>query len=198
MSGNFYVTIGRQNGCGGRLIGKELAQRLGVAYYDRDILIDLIADDCGLTKETVAGLMEHRTSSLLYEMATLSQTNPLEEQVFISKTRIVGKLAEQGSMVIVGACADYILRDKENLLKVFLYGSPETRIDRITKVYKTTDYLTPGQLKSMDRKRADYYRFFTSSKWGERSNYDILVNTDVGLNNATDMLETICRSRFLK
>jgi len=198
MASNFYITIGRQHGCGGRIVGRELADRLGVSYYDRDILIDLIAEDCGLTRETVSGLMEHRTSSLLYEMATLSQTNPLEEQVFISKTRTVNKLAEQGSAVFVGACADYILRDRENLIKVFLYGSPGSRIDRICSVYKDADYLTANQLKTMDRKRADYYRFFTSYKWGDRENYDILINTDIGLNNVTDMLETISRNQFFK
>ncbi len=196
MSENFYITIGRQHGCGGRIVGEDLAKRLGVAYYDRDSVTDMIADDCGLTPEAVSGLMERRTSSLLYEMATLGQTNPLEEQVFISKTRIVNKLADEGSFVIVGICADYILRDRENLLKVFLYGDPKQRIDRIVNVYHDTDYLSEQKLKNLDRNRADYYRFFTSYKWGNRVNYDILLNTDLGLDNVAEMLELISRKQF--
>ncbi|MBQ9066186.1 MAG: cytidylate kinase-like family protein [Clostridia bacterium] len=193
---HYYITIGRQHGCGGRLIGKELADRLGIAYYDRDTITDMIAEDCGLSPEAVSGLMERRTSSLLYEMATLGQTNPLEEQVFISKTRIVNRLADQGSFVIVGICADYILRDRKNLLKVFLYGDPVERMDRIVNVYHDYDYLSEQKLKALDRNRADYYRFFTSYKWGNRANYDILINTDVGLEGVTDMLELIAKKRF--
>lgn len=192
----YYITIGRQHGCGGRLVGADLAKRLGIKYYDRDSVTNMISEDCGLTPDAVAGLMERRTSSLLYEMATLGQTNPLEEQVFISKTRIVNKLADESSFVIVGVCGDYILREREHLLRVFLYDDPKNRIDRIINVYHDADYLTEQQLKSMDRNRADYYRFFTSYKWGNRNNYDLLMNTNVGLDTVTDMLELIAKKRF--
>ena len=193
----FYITIGRQHGCGGRIIGKELAKRLNINYYDKEIIIDMIAKETGFARETVSGLMEHRTSSLLYEMATLAHTNPLEEQVFIAKTTIVNRLADQGPFVIVGSCADYILRDRENLLRIFLYGDPEKRIERIVNVYKDCSYMNEQQLKAFDRNRADYYRFFTSYKWGVRSNYDMLLNTDLGLESITDMLELIARKSFL-
>ena len=196
MLDKYYITIGRQSGCGGRLVGRELAGRLGIAYYDKDNIIDMVAEDCGLAPEVVAGLMERKTSSLLYEMATFSQTNPLAEQVFLSKTRVVNALADEGPMVLVGSCGDYILRERENLLKVFLYGSAEKRLDRIVNVYKDIPSMTPQKLKSADKSRADYYRFFTAGKWGEWSNYDILMNTDLGLDPVTDMLEHIARVRF--
>ena len=192
----YYITIGRQPGCGGRLVGRELADRLGIAYYDRDNIIDLIAEDTGLAPETVAGLMERKTSSFLYDMATAAQMNPLEEQVFLSKNRVINELADKGSLVLVGSCGDYLLRERENLLKVFLYGSPTQRIDRIVNLYHDYDSLTPQKLTSIDKKRADYYRFFTSGKWGEWSNYDLLMNTDLGLDPVTDMLEHIARVRF--
>lgn len=193
---SYYISISRQSGCGGRLVGKDLADRLGIAYYDRDNIIDLVAEDCGLARQSVVELMERKTSSLLYEMATLAHTNPLEEQVFLSKTRVVNELADQGPLVIVGSCGDYILRDREHLLKVFLYGSTEQRIDRIVNVYKDYPSLTQQKLKALDKNRADYYRFFTSSKWGDWSNYDILFNTDLGLEPVTDMLEHIANVRF--
>ncbi len=193
---SYYISISRQRGCGGRLVGKELADRLGIAYYDKDNIIDLVAEDCGLARETVAELMERKTSSLLYELSSIANPNPLEDQVYLSKTRVVTALAEQGSMVIVGSCADYILRDEENLLKVFLYGSAEQRIDRIVNVYKDVESLSTQKLKSLDKSRADYYRFFTSRKWGDWSNYDILLNTDLGLEPVTDMLEHVVKVRL--
>lgn len=193
---NYYITIGRQRGCGGRLVGKELAERLGIAYYDKENIIALVAEDSGLDPDTVSGLMERRTSSLLYEMATFAQTNPLEEQVFLSVTRVVNRLADESSLVLVGSCGDYILRDREHLLKVFLYGSPEKRIDRIVNVYEDTQGLTPQKLRNLDKSRADYYRFFTSYKWGDWANYDLLMNTDLGLEPVTDMLEHVAKVRF--
>lgn len=193
---SYYISISRQSGCGGRLVGKDLADRLGIAYYDRDNIIDLVAEDCGLARQSVVELMERKTSSLLYEMATFAHTNPLEEQVFLSKTRVVNELADQGPLVIVGSCGDYILRDREHLLKVFLYGSTEQRIDRIVNLYKDYPSLTQQKLKALDKNRADYYRFFTSSKWGDWSNYDILLNTDLGLEPVGDMLEHIAKVRF--
>lgn len=193
---NYYITIGRQPGCGGRLVGKDLAARLGIAYYDKDNIIALVAEDTGLDPTNVAGLMDRKASSFLYEMATMAPMNPLEEQVFLSKTRVINTLADQGSMVIVGSCADYILRDRENLLKVFLYGTPEKRIERIVNVYKDFDKMTPQKLKNLDKQRADYYRFFTALKWGDWSNYDLLMNTDLGLDPVTDMLEHIAKVRF--
>lgn len=193
---SYYITISRQSGCGGRLVGKALADRLSIAYYDKDNIIDLVAEDCGLARESVVELMERKTSSLLYEMATFAHTNPLEEQVFLSKTRVVNELADRGSMVIVGSCGDYILRDRENLLKVFLYGSTEQRIDRIVNVYKDFPSLTPQKLKALDKNRADYYRFFTSRKWDEWANHDIMFNTDLGLEPVIDMLEHIAKVRF--
>lgn len=193
---SYYIAISRQNGCGGRLVGKELAKRLDIAYYDKDNIIDLVAADCGLAREVVVELMDRKTSSLLYEMATFSNTNPLEDQVFLSKNRVVNELADKGSLVMVGSCGDYILRERENLLKVFLYGSTESRIDRILNVYHDHPDINPQRLKNLDKKRADYYRFFTSRKWGDWANSDVLFNTDLGLDTVTDMLEHIAKVEF--
>lgn len=193
---NCYITIGRQYGCGGRIVGKKLSELLGIPYYDKDMVIDLIAKDCGLAREAVAKLMDKRSSSLLYEMATLGQNKPLEEQVFLSKTRIINQLADQGSMIVVGCCGDYILADRPNLLKVFLYGSNEERLKRIALYGDNQGVKAENELKRVDRQRADYYRFFTNTKWGERENYDLLMNTDVGTDTVARILEEICKKRF--
>ena len=193
---SYLITIGRQHGCGGRVIGKDLADRLGIEYYDKNIIHQLIADDCGIDEEMVSELMEKKGSSLLYEMASFGKTNPLEEQVFISKSKVIKELADHHSCVIVGKCADYILRDYDNVLNVFLYADIGDRIDRIVSVYKDFPAITEKELNKMDRQRSNYYHFYTTRKWGERKNYDIMINTSVGLDNVTSMLETIARGRF--
>lgn len=193
---SYVITIGRQTGCGGRIIGKDLADRLGIEYYDKNIIHQLIADDCGIDEGVVSELMEKRGSSLLYEMANFGKSTPLEEQIYISKTKIIKELADNHTCVIVGKCADYILRDYDNVLKVFLYGSPEDRINRLVNEYHEYESLTEHDLRTLDRKRANYYHFFTTLKWGERRNYDLLVNTHLGLDSVTAMLETIVRGRF--
>lgn len=193
---NYVITIGRQHGCGGRIIGKKLAEKLGINYYDKNILSGLIAEDCGIAKETVDEMMEKHTSSFLYEIASFGKEGPLEEQIYLSKNKIMNKLADEGSCVIVGACADYILRDRKNLLTVFLYGEPESRIKRIVEVYKDASSMTEHQLKLVDRKRANYYHFFTTKKWGDRKNYDLLINTELGIDNVTDMLAKMAIERF--
>ena len=104
------------------------------------------------------------------------------------------EIAGKSSCVIVGICADYILRDRKNILKVFLYGDIPDRIDRIVNYYNDAQSMTEQELKTIDRKRANYYHFFTTLKWGERKNYDMLINTGIGVENVTDMLETIARS----
>ena len=193
---NFVITIGRQHGCGGRLIGKKLADNLGIDYYDRDNLIKLIAKDCAISEEVVSEMMEKHTSSFLYEIASFGVTEPLEEQIFLSKNKITNELADKGPCVIVGACADYILRESANALKVFLYGDVHSRIKRIVEVYKDVESITEHQLKTIDRKRANYYHFFTTQKWGDRNNYDILINTCLGIDNVVEMLEKIAVERF--
>ena len=194
---SYVITIGRQHGCGGRVIGKDLADRLGIEYYDKNIIHQLIADDCGMDEEMVSEFMEKKGSSLLYEMASgFGKSNPLDEQVYISKTRIIKELADNHTCVIVGKCADYILRDYDNVLNVFLYADIQDRIDRIVSVYKDFPAITEKQLHKMDKQRANYYKFYTSRKWGDSSNYDIMINTSVGLDNVTSMLETIALGRF--
>lgn len=193
---SYVITIGRQHGCGGRLVGRELATRLGIKYYDKEIIKGLIAEKCGITVETVNDLMEKRTSSLLYEMAVFADKGPLEEQIFIAQSEIVKELAEKESCVFVGCCADYILRDHTDKITVFLHGTIESRIERLVNQYKDATDINERMLKNIDKKRANYYHFFTTQKWGEKNNYDILVNTCVGIGNVTDMLEIIARNRF--
>lgn len=193
---NYVITIGRQHGCGGRLVGRELATRLGIKYCDKEIIKGLIAERCDISVETVNELMERRTSSLLYEMAVFTDKGPLEEQIFIAQSEIVKELAEKESCVFVGCCADYILREYTNKVTVFLYGDIESRIERLVNHYKDTNDINERTLKTIDKKRANYYHFFTTQKWGDKNNYDILVNTCIGVDNVTDMLETIARNRF--
>ena len=196
MANGFVITIGRQSGCGGGIVGKTLADSLGIEYYDKKIIHQLIADDCGIDEDLVSELMERKGSSFIPGAATYGKSGSLEEQVFLSKVKIIKELADNHSCVIVGKCADYILRDYENVLNVFLYGTYEERIRRLVEDYKEYDSITEKELKHQDKHRAKYYEFFTGRKWGDQDNYDVMINTKLGLNETAAMLETIARNRF--
>ena len=191
MSDNYVITISRQSGCGGGIIGKQLADSLGIEYYDKKIIHQLIADDCGIDEELVAELMEKKSSNIFGVTS-----NSLEEQVFASKVKIIRELAENHSCVIVGKCADYILRDYDNVLNIFLYGEMQDRINRLINEYHEYESITEKELRNQDKKRANYYEFFTSRKWGDRDNYDAMINTRIGLGATAKMLETFARERF--
>ena len=193
---NYVITIGRQYGCGGRKIGREIADKLGIAYYDKEIVKGMIAEDCGVTKEAVSEFMEKRTSSLLYEMAVFAVMGPLEEKVFISQTKIVKQLAEKSSCVFVGVCADYILRDYDRLFKVFLKGDVTKRLVTVKEQHKDIEDITERDLKTADRKRASYYNFFTTQKWGEKDNYDLIADISLGKDVLVNMISSIAGEKF--
>lgn len=190
---NYIITIGRQFGCHGKEVGKELAKRLGIEYYDADKVNEYIAEDCGITKKEVDEFMEKRTSSLLYEMAVFAVMGPMEEKVFFSQTKVVKQLAEKSSCVFVGVCADYILKDQENVFKIFLQGDINKRLETAKKDYPG---LTEKDIKTADRKRASYYNFFTAQKWGEKGIYDIILNVGLGFDLIIDVLEKIAMEKF--
>lgn len=112
---HFVITISREYGSGGRLIGQALAERLGIDFYDKEI-INMLMEESGFTRETVEEWQEKKTSSFLYNLYMSTQERPLSDQIYLAKTKIVNELADKGSCVIVGNCGDYILRDRDNVL----------------------------------------------------------------------------------
>ena len=188
MSSRTVITIARQYGSGGREIGEMLAQKLGVPYYDKE-LIALAAKKSGLSEEVFRQADERATSSLLYSlvMGTYGfgggvvgmNDMPINDKLFLIQADIIRKAAEKGACVIVGRCADYVLRERKDCLKVFIHADRDSRLRRAVEKYgidpaKVSDFLT-----KKDKQRANYYNFYTNKKWDSMQNYDLTIDSSV-------------------
>lgn len=179
------VTIGRELGSGGRELGKRIAEKLGFAYYDNEIITG-IAQKTELAESYVKQIVERVPvasfpitighSFYPHLGSNIDQTT----SIYVQQSNIILEMAEKSDCVIVGRCADYILRD-QNPFKIFVYASKESRIQRCKLKAQETEQLTDKQIwrniRKVDRNRSKYYMFYTGHKWGDKFNYDICVNT---------------------
>lgn len=180
---NRIITISREFGSGGRTIGKEVAARLGIKCYDSE-LIGKIASESGFAEAYVKDRVEDAQHKSWFANALSSgrdfQTGlSTQDYIWQAQRKVILDLAEQESCVIVGRCADYILSDYDNCLKVFIHASMEKRAERIVEVYGEREESPEKRLKDKDRKRKEYYRFFTDTEWGVASNYHITLDSGV-------------------
>jgi len=178
------ITIGREFGSGGRELGKRLAEKLEIPFYDKEILT-AIAEESGLAhsyvEEIVEGKIVHYYPIMIGRTFAYQDVSLFPNDVVFSKqSEIIRRMAEKGSCVIVGRCADYILRDMQPL-NIFVYADLESRMERCFKRAPETEHFSPAEMKKhiqkTDKKRADYYQFYTGMSWGDKANYDICVNT---------------------
>lgn len=179
------ITVGRNFGSGGREVGRRLAERLGIAYYDHEIVKEM-AKRTNLTEEYISQIEESRTIPLLPITigTTFSpQFYPMLDQslqVFTEQSKIIKEMAEKSDCVIVGRCADYLLRDKKPL-RLFIYADMEYRIRRCRERGDADEDLSDRALRSkilgVDKERSRYYQLYTNQTWGARENYDLCINT---------------------
>ena len=182
---NKIITIGREFGSGGRELGRRLARELGFDYYDKEILTE-IAKHTSLSEEYVQQVVENQPRQLFPITVGRSflyvDTQPLQQAstVFRAQQEIIREMAERSNCVIVGRCADYILRDKKPF-RIFVYADMQSRIDRCrsraAEGENMTDKEYKQQITSMDKSRARYYDFYTDMKWGDKLNYELCINT---------------------
>ena len=193
------ITIGRELGSGGRTIGKAVAEKLGVAYYDRE-LIDAAAKESGLSPDFIEKNEQAVTGSFLYNIAMgnsysygmlgLAGTNtlPLTMQVFLAQQKVILEYTKT-PCVIVGRCADYILRDREDVLKVFVYSDLEKRAQRAIERYGCDRKKALDLIAKSDKGRARHFATFTDWDWGDRSNYDLMVNSgSIGIDRSVEII----------
>lgn len=189
---NRIITISRQFGSGGRTIGKEVAKKLGIPCYDQE-LIDKIAEDSGLAAEFVAEHTENTVYSTLIASAfnTYSAT-ATQDYLWEIQLRLITKLADEGPCVIVGRCADYILRDKADCLNVFIHSDMQSRAHRIVNLYGQKDDSPEKRLIKKDKRRAAYYRFYTDLEWGDVKNYHIALDSGaLGIEKCVDLIVSL-------
>ena len=203
MKGNLVVTIGRQCGSGGKRIGEAVAERLGIKCYDKELLT-LAAKNSGLCEELFETHDEKPTSSFLYSLVmdtySMGYSNsayldmPLNHKVFLAQFDSIKKLADEESCVIVGRCADYALAEYPNVASVFITGNDADRIEYLTQLYKVEPAKAKDIMVKTDKKRASYYNYYSSKKWGDSRSYDLCINSSsVGIDGAVEMILELAR-----
>ena len=188
MAANTVITIGRQYGSGGREIGMRLAKELGIKCYDKELL-DRAAKDSGICQELFEHHDEKPTNSFLYSLVMDTYSfgyssaafadMPINHKVFLAQFDAIKKLAEEESCVIVGRCADYALAEYPGAFSVFIHADMEKRIRRIAKKYELSDAAAKDRIQKTDKKRASYYNYYTSKKWGDASSYNLSLDSGV-------------------
>lgn len=181
------ITIAREYGSGGRLIAQKVADMLGLVYYDNQI-IDLAAEELGFDIRTIRKASQERSSGFLYTMSGGTFQMPLNDQVFATQSKIIRHLALHDSCIIVNGCADYILEDFSQVLKVFIHAPIESRVKRVRDEYKEVHDNELKYVKSRDKKRENYYNYYTTNKWGALKNFDLTINSDFGLDEAAKII----------
>ena len=186
MSTNVVFTIGRQFGSGGRQVGKTLAEKLGIPFYDKE-LIAISARDSGLSEALFSNADEKATSSIFYSLVmgnypmasgALGVTEmPLNDQLFLIQSKTIKRLASEGACVIVGRCADYILRDMDNVLNIFVHADLKNRIERAIRVYEVPENKAEDVCLKADKQRANFYNYYSDRKWGMCRTYDLSLDS---------------------
>lgn len=205
MADHKIITIGRQFGSGGHEIGNLLATRLDIPLYDNN-LVRMVAKKLDIREETARAVDETTLNSFLsgYVLAPMEYSRnadsietiqPLNEQVYELQTEIIRKLAERGSCVIVGRCADYVLKDYGNCIDVFICADKEERIKRIAKRYDMSERKAVDKIAKVDRERRYYYESHTGMEWGSKDTHQIVLNASrLGIERTVDVLEMIYKA----
>lgn len=188
------ITIGRQFGSGGHEVAERLSRELGIPLYDRD-LVEMAANRLGLSEITVEEVDESVFNSFLstYRYNGLTSNGlPLNDSTFEAQSAIIQNLSKKGPCVIVGRCADYILKDFPGCINVFLYGSLEDRTNRIMERYTLTKKEAQTAIRRTDHRRKSYYETYTSQKWGSGESHQLLINVSLfGMEQTIDLIKQL-------
>ena len=186
MGTKHIITVARQFGSGGREIATALAKKLGIKYYDKE-LISLAAKENGMSPEVFEKVDEQATNSLLYSLSmglynfgngfSAMGDLPMNDQLYIIQHKMIKRLAEEGPCVILGRCADYVLRDFDNVVNVFINADMEYRKKRAIKYHNVDKRKAEQIINRTDKNRANYYSFYSGLKWGQPQNYDLCINS---------------------
>ena len=195
---NRIITISRQFGSGGRTIGKEVAKELGIPCYDKE-LIEKIAEETGYASEYIMEEAEYapNTSGFAYSfLGRGSDGLSNADRIWFAQRKVILNLAEKENCVIVGRCADYLLKDKADCLNVFVYAAPEFRAQRIVKLYGESPVAPLKRLADKDKKRKLNYKYFTEQEWGKTQNYHMCLDSGyLGIENVVDLIVNTFRKK---
>ena len=189
---NRIITISREFGSGGRTIGRLVAQKLGIPCYDHE-LIDKITEESGLLKTFVESNVEDAQGGWFSFMAGRDYFgHSLQDDLYLAQTKVIRDLADKGPCVFIGRCADSILGDYDNVLKVFIHAPVEKRAERILKQYGEILDDPIAQLKDKDKRRKAYYQLYSDRKWGAMKNYHVALDSSVlGLERCAEIIASL-------
>ena len=173
------ITISREFGSGGRFIGEEVAKKLGIAYYDKNI-ISQIAEESGLSPDYIQESAELSPKKGLFAYALAGRDitgRSVEDMVYETQRKVILELAEKETCVIIGRNADYILKDRDDVLNVFIHGNMPEKTQRISQLYRVTEQEAVKMMADIDKRRMTNYNFYTNQKWGKASNYTLCLNS---------------------
>lgn len=206
MEEKTIITISREFGSGGREIGKKLAEQLGFAFYDKELL-EIAAKESGMDKELFEEA-DSRTSkgfhlfgaigySLGGPLSAITELS-LNDRLFLVQSQVIEQVASQGNCVIVGRCADYVLRDYDHVLNVFIHGNMVDKKHRAIHSYEVDERDIENSICKIDKRRANYYDYYTDRKWGEAANYDIALDSSTfGIDGCVEIIKALCHGKVL-
>lgn len=200
MKKKTIITISRQFGSGGREVGKKLAEALGIPFYDKE-LIEMAAKESGIDEELFED-EEYRTSRGFYLLGAIGFTlgSPitsisemsLNDRLFLVQSETIENIAEKGPCVIVGRCADYVLQEKHSTINIFIHASMKDRKERAIHSYEVDERNIEASISKIDKRRANYYNYYTDRKWGAAENYDIVLNSSkFGIDGCVEIIKQI-------
>ena len=192
------ITVGRQYGSGGRYVAKLLAEKLNIPFYDKELLAEA-SRDSGICQELLETYDEKQGKNLLFslisgaqprgETGTMYMDMPLNHKIFLAQFDTIRRIADEGPCILVGRCADYVLRDHENLLNVFIRASAEERMKRIIEYNQVDPAKAEDILKKTDKQRAAYYNYYATGGWGDVNNYHLCLDSGVlGYEGCVDII----------
>ena len=178
MDKNFVIAVSRSSGSGGKNVARKIAEKFGISFYDKEILTEA-AERSGLNPTLFHEKDEKRTSSFLYSVAMGKQIEdvPISQKLFMAQFEAIQKLAENGSCVFLGRCADYALRDNPNLVSVFVHAPLEYRRKQTMELYSMDEKKARSFISKTDKDRSGYYSFYSGRRWGDVDNYHLCIDS---------------------
>lgn len=193
---SFVITIGRQYGSGGRFIARKLAEMLNVNFYDNELLTTA-ATQSGMSKTILDNYDEKKDGFFSGVVpSTFGADMSLSQKVFLAQFEAIKMIADRESCVIVGRCADYVLRENKNVVNVFITAPIEDRVKRAVKYYNLDEKKAKDTIIKMDKKRASYYNFYSDKKWGKADSYNLTIDSNIGIDEACEVIKSYVEKKL--
>ncbi len=193
---SFVITIGRQYGSGGRFIARRLAEMLNVNFYDNELLTTA-ATQSGMSKTILDNYDEKKDGFFSGVVpSTFGADMSLSQKVFLAQFEAIKMIADRESCVIVGRCADYVLRENKNVVNVFITAPIEDRVKRAVKYYNLDEKKAKETIIKMDKKRASYYNFYSDKKWGKADSYNLTIDSNIGIDEACEVIKSYVEKKL--